>query len=84
MVATKVLDLNVDQWRKMGGDFQGDIYRQISQIIHVLNKLGIDHGHSHNKNFCLKFARNSDGTVNYSVSPRVYIIDFDMARYNLT
>lgn len=47
------------------------ITNQIQMIRHGLDELKIDHRHMHKSNYVVKFVNNS---------PRVYLIDFDMAK----
>lgn len=53
---------------------------KINKLRFDLGTLGIIHGHAHFGNFCLRFFRNGDGSIDLSQDPRVYCIDFDRAR----
>lgn len=79
-VATGVLDLNLDEWYSFSGYvFRENLDEQRDKIVKVLTEMGIIHGNINNGNFCLRFYRNPDGTVNLSKVPRIYLIDFDRA-----
>ena len=43
--------------------------------------LGIDHGHPHKGNFIVVFERNEQDEPMLDKLPRVYVIDFDRARF---
>lgn len=75
-----VLDLNLDEWYQFSGDtFREHLDEQKDKIINTLKELGITHGHANNANFCLRFYRNEDGSVDLDRMPRIYLIDFDKA-----
>lgn len=79
-VASGVLDLNLDEWYSFSGDtFKESLDGQKEKIINTLKELGITHGHANNGNFCLRFYRNKDGSVDINRVPRIYLIDFDKA-----
>lgn len=79
-VATGVLDLNLDEWYQFSGDtFKEHLDEQKDKIINILKELGITHGHANNANFCLRFYRNNDGSVDIDRMPKIYLIDFDKA-----
>ena len=79
-VAAGVLDLNLDEWYQFSGDtFKEYLDEQKDKIISTLKELGITHGHANNANFCLRFYRNKDGSVDLNRMPRIYLIDFDKA-----
>jgi hypothetical protein len=78
-VYTGVLDINFNQLILMGGEHTKSINTDIEKIKNVLEKKKIEHGHPHNENFCLRFFRNKDGSVDLNKKPRVYLIDFDRA-----
>lgn len=79
-VYTGVLDINLDQcmYRKL--DFLEELKQDASKIIQAVEKHGVDHGHIHEENFCLRYYRNPDGTPDFSKKPRIYMIDFDRAQ----
>jgi len=79
-VASGVLDLNLEEWYAFSGNtFRDDLDKQKSKILAVLKDLNIDHGHPNDSNFCLRFHRDKDGSVDISKVPRIYLIDFDKA-----
>lgn len=65
---------------KYGGAYSEELLEEARKIIAVLEKLGIIHGHPHLGNFCLVFERDADGKPDLTKKPRLYLIDFDMAR----
>jgi hypothetical protein len=52
---------------------------QKTRIIQVLDNLKIEHGHTHDGNFCLRFFRDKNGQPDFERTPRLYLIDFDQA-----
>ncbi|MFA6353321.1 MAG: hypothetical protein WCW93_00055 [Candidatus Paceibacterota bacterium] len=79
-VASGVLDLNLDEWYSFSGDtFKEYLDVQKDKIINTLKELEITHGHANNANFCLRFYRNKNGSVDLDRIPRIYLIDFDKA-----
>lgn len=79
-VASGVLDLNLDEWYSFSGDtFREHLDKQKDKIVSTLEELGIIHGNANNGNFCLRFYRNKDGSVDLFRMPRIYLIDFDKA-----
>jgi hypothetical protein len=76
-VFSQVLGPSASQWLKSNTHFRSHINLQMNNIRKLLTKLGIEHGHLHENNFCLVFNKNSDGTPDYTKTPRVYAIDFD-------
>lgn len=79
-VSCGVLDMSLAKYEMMGGEFKHDLNLSAGKIERALVKMGVSHGHIHSWNFCLRFFRNQDGHVDFSQSPRVYLIDFDQAR----
>jgi len=79
-VYTSVLDLSLQEWIDMSGDFSKELEIDRNKILDVLDKADIDHGHTHRGNFCLSFFRDKDGNVDFSKKPRIYLIDFDQAK----
>jgi hypothetical protein len=80
-VFTRVLKgPSVEKWLKNKGHFFSTILSQIEQIEDALAELGIKHGHLHYNNFVLYFKRDEHGKPNISQPPRIYVIDFDMAK----
>ncbi len=79
-VYSGILDLNFDDWNnKTGGKFYNELLEERNKILSILSSLGIKHGHDHNRNFCLRFFRDSSGKVDLTRQPRIYLIDFDEA-----
>ena len=79
-VFSGVLDLSLAQWAKVSGDmFMEELGKQKHNIISVLERQGIRHGHTHDRNFVLRFFRNKDGNSDLNQVPRLYAIDFDAA-----
>lgn len=79
-VVAGVLDLNLDEWYSFSGDtFREYLDEQKDKIINALKELGIVHGHENNGNFCLRFYRNTDESVDLNRIPKIYLIDFDKA-----
>lgn len=79
-VFSGVLDLSLDAWQALTGDFKSELGADRDKIVGVLKKQGVEHGHPHNNNFCLRFFRNEKGNVDFSRKPRIYLIDFDAAK----
>jgi len=80
-VFSGVLDLSLHNWIEIGGYYLNwDLDSDSSKIESILKKNGYTHGHTHHNNFCLRFFRNPDGSVDFSRKPRVYLIDFDQAK----
>ncbi len=78
-VYSGVLDLNLSDWADKTEIFVDELREQKDKIIKVLNKLKIKHGHSHERNFCLRFFRDEKENVDFKRVPRLYMIDFDLA-----
>lgn len=78
-VFSGVLDLNLMSWNNKTDLFRDELENQKKRIIEVMKKEGIKHGHPHDENFCLRFFRNTDGTIDFKRVPRLYLIDFDQA-----
>jgi len=78
-VYTGVLDINLKQSALMFGDHTESAKKDIEKIKNVLTKKNIEHGHLHDANFCLRYFRNKDNSVDINKKPRVYAIDFDRA-----
>ena len=57
-----------------------EIFNQIDKIKEGLVELSIVHGHPHEGNFVLYFERDENNEPDISTPPRVYVIDFDMAK----
>lgn len=70
---------SADAWLTTSGLYKKEINSAMSRIKSVLEELGIDHGHLHNKNFVVVFDKDATGKPNLLKQPRVYVIDFDMA-----
>ena len=78
-VASGVLDLSLKSWTGMSGNFSRQLTTKASEILNVLTRANILHGHSHGDNFCLRFFRKENGNVDFNKMPRIYLIDFDRA-----
>lgn len=78
-VFSGVLDLSLAEWNEKTEMFGNELWSQKEKIIRVLKKLGIEHGHTHGRNFCLRFFRDADGKIDFKRTPRIYLIDFDNA-----
>src|SRR3989339_62862 len=79
-VFSGVLDLSLAQWAEVSGYmFMEELGKQKHNIISVLERQGIRHGHTHDRNFVLRFFRNKDGNSDLNQVPRLYAIDFDAA-----
>ena len=78
-VASGVLDISLNSWIGMSGNFSRQLATEATEILNVLTKANIFHGHSHGNNFCLKFFRKENGDVDFQKKPRIYLIDFDRA-----
>jgi hypothetical protein len=76
---TGVLDIDLYAWTEAGGDFSQELREDEKKILGVLEGEEFKHGHTHERNFCLRFFRNKDGSVDFSKKPRIYLIDFDQA-----
>jgi hypothetical protein len=74
-----VLDLSLGAWESRASLFMGELDEERKKITEVLYKAHIEHGHTHDDNFCLRFFRNADGSIDFTRVPRLYLIDFDMA-----
>ncbi len=79
-VYSGVLDLNLSAWEAMTDDFVPALKKDCENILKVLNKARVNHGHMHKGNFILRFFRDSSGNVDFTKKPRAYLIDFDAAR----
>lgn len=79
-----ILDINVAEWSSKTNLFKDEISKQITKIKETLKENGISHNDDDDRNFCLKFSRNDNGEPDLGVDavPRVYIIDFELARLN--
>lgn len=78
-VFSGVLDLSLEEWEGKTKMFRSELEDQKNKILGVLQQLGIKHGHAHESNFCLRFFRKQDGTIDFTKTPRLYLIDFDQA-----
>ncbi len=76
-VYSGVLDLNLMDWESKTDMFQNELEEQKKKILDVLTQLKIDHGHTHNNNFCLRFFRDENGKIDFNRLPRLFLIDFD-------
>lgn len=78
-VHSGVLDLSFDQWRRKSSLFVSELCDERDAILKALDEQNINHGHAHDDNFCLRFFRDSEGKVDFTKKPRLYLIDFDQA-----
>ncbi len=79
-VYSGVLDLNLKQWLATScGMFSNELGEQRKKIDLTLNKMGIEHGHTHSQNYVLRFFRDEQGHPDITRVPRLYLIDFDQA-----
>jgi hypothetical protein len=79
-VYSGVLDLSLGSWeQRMKNMFVSELRDQLDKIIRVLDSLEINHGHTHDDNFCLRFFRDETGEPDFTRVPRLYLIDFDQA-----
>lgn len=76
-ISTWVLDTNLRDWIGKTSLYADELLKDRDKILDALKELWIDHGHPHDENFCLKFQRNKDGSIDYTTKPRLYLIDFD-------
>jgi len=74
-----VLDLNLERWQKITSQFIPELETQRGKILEALDRKGINHGHAHGGNFCLRFWRDESGRPDMNKTPRLYLIDFDQA-----
>jgi hypothetical protein len=79
-VFSGVLDLSLAKWLEISrGMFMDELQEQKDKILSVLDSQDINHGHTHDDNFVLRFFRDKDGNPDITKTPRLYVIDFDMA-----
>jgi len=78
-VSTQVLDLSFEAWRNMTSEFVYELEDDRNKILSIIASFGIYHGHTHDKNFVLRFLRDEKGNVDFTKKPRIYLIDFDAA-----
>lgn len=74
-----VLDLSLRSWENRSDDFSVELEEDRDKIIQTLKESGIEHGHAHDDNFCLRFFRDKNSNIDFSKKPRIYLIDFDLA-----
>ena len=82
-VFTRVLGPSVAEWQGETNLFSSHINKEMDRILKALEKFGVEHGHANRGNFCLVFHRSEDGKANFTRPPRVYMIDFDQARFRI-
>ena len=79
-VYSGVLDLSYAWWTQISaGSFSDELQKDHDSILKVLKEQKVDHGHTHEQNFCLRFFRDENGNVDFNKKPRMYLIDFDQA-----
>ncbi|NTW90208.1 MAG: hypothetical protein HGB37_04865, partial [Candidatus Moranbacteria bacterium] len=77
-VYSGVLDFSLLECRERGlKTWESELEEDRDKIIDAIKEGGYNHGHPHDKNFCLRFCRKDDGNIDYSKKPRIYLIDFD-------
>jgi len=76
-VFSGVLDLSLRAWQQITSLFTLELEYQRNKILDALSKKGIQHGHPHDENFCLRFWRDEHGRPDMTKTPRLYLIDFD-------
>jgi hypothetical protein len=74
-----VLDASVADWYAKTNLFEDEISEQIEKIKKTLKEIGVSHNDDEDRNFCLYFIRDEQGNPDFSIPPRVYIIDFELA-----
>ena len=80
-VYCEVLDCNLEELESSGNILWLIKLNNIGhKILKVLRDNNIKHGHPHYRNFCVKFYRKEDRSINYKICPRLYLIDWDMSR----
>jgi len=78
-VASGVLDLSLEGWEDNYSFWRQELKKDMEKIETIKKEIRFTHGHIHRRNFCLRFFRNPDNTVDFSRKPRIYLIDFDQA-----
>ena len=78
-VYSGVLDLSFGSWLSMTDEFKSELTADAKKIETILEKQNVQHGHTHEYNFCLRFFRDANGKVDFNKKPRIYLIDFDQA-----
>lgn len=81
-VYSGVLDMSLEQWKQTSSEWKDALKKTKDGILSALQSIGFDHGHAHDRNFCLRFFRNEDGGIDYGKKPRLYLIDFEMAKFS--
>ncbi|NTW30491.1 MAG: hypothetical protein HGA33_04375 [Candidatus Moranbacteria bacterium] len=80
-VYTGVLDTSLEDWLKTSTEWNDELIKQKRKIKRALREYGYWHGHEHDGNFCVRFARDHEGKVDRVKMPRLYLIDFDEAEF---
>lgn len=80
-VSSGVLDLDLSSWNNIYGKFRHELHQDKLKIFRILEKTNINHGHEHDKNFCLRLFRDTNGNIDFDKKPRIYLIDFDQAKF---
>lgn len=79
-VFTRVLrGPSVGLWEEMVSLHYSSVRAEMEKIEKGLELLGIHHGHPHDDNFVVVFARDDNGNADLRRVPQVYLIDFDRA-----
>jgi hypothetical protein len=83
-VYAQVLDNSLNQrWERCVLLYYNYLCAQKESICKTLRKMWITHGHLHDGNFCIRFVRKEDWSIDYTKIPRLYLIDRDRAEYDL-
>ena len=84
---TGVLDLSLNGWMYLSNDFVEELEEDKRRILSVLSKNNLSFAkfssHLHDGNFCLKFIRDERGNPDFTKKPKIYLIDFDLAEFQL-
>ncbi|MEI6627513.1 MAG: HEAT repeat domain-containing protein [bacterium] len=78
-VYSGVLDLSLGGWNAITSRFNAELEDQRHGIEAVIEDQNIEHGHTHDFNYCLRFFRDANGQPDLNRVPRLYLIDFDQA-----
>lgn len=79
VVTTNLSGRSLADWMKYRTEFFYELDTLRDKIEGVLREMKINHGHLHDSNFVVVPYEASDGKVDYSRCPRLYVIDFDQA-----
>lgn len=79
VVTSNLAGRSLADWKRFRQDFMDELTTQRKKIVATLERMGIEHGHLHDGNFVVVPYKTSNGQVDYSRCPRLYVIDFDQA-----